>query len=71
MAIVTLRRQNTQTCGDLPAIGSTAPDFTLLDLTLQARSLSDFKDRIKLIYVVPSLDTPVCAKTNATTGRAA
>lgn len=63
MAIVTLRGESTPTCGELPDIGTTAPGFTLLDQTLQARSLSDFYDRVKLIYTVPSLDTQVCAKT--------
>jgi len=62
MATISLRGQAMQTCGELPAIGHTAPNFTLLDTTLQARSLDDFAGRRKLIYSVPSLDTPVCAK---------
>ena len=62
MAVISLRGQTTNTCGELPPIGHTAPEFTLLDDQLQVRSLSDFAG-IKLIYTVPSLDTPVCAKT--------
>jgi len=62
MATITLRGQTTQTCGELPPIGHTAPAFTLLDNHLKACSLNDFSGQRKLIYTVPSLDTPVCAK---------
>lgn len=62
MATVTLRGQMTNTCGNLPVIGTTAPEFTLLDQSLQCRSLADFSSQAKLIYTVPSLDTQVCAK---------
>lgn len=40
--------------------GDKAPDFTVRDLGLQPFKLSDSKGRIRLISVVPSLDTPVC-----------
>lgn len=40
--------------------GDTAPDFQLLDDALQAVKLSDSKGKVRLISVVPSLDTPVC-----------
>jgi len=62
MAVISLRGQPTNTCGELPPVGHTAPEFTLLDSRLQGRSLADFSGN-KLIYTVPSLDTPVCAKT--------
>jgi thioredoxin-dependent peroxiredoxin len=42
------------------AIGSKAPDFTVLDKDLNLIKLSDFKGKIKIISVTPSLDTPVC-----------
>ncbi len=49
----------------LPAIcrpsGSSAPDFTLVDADLHDRSLQDYKGKKKLLNIVPSLDTPVCA----------
>jgi thiol peroxidase len=41
-------------------IGESAPDFALLDVDLAVRSLSDFKGKIKVVSVTPSLDTPVC-----------
>lgn len=62
MATISLRGQLTHTSGELPAVGETAPAFTLLDVGLKSRSLSDFSGQCKLIYVLPSLDTPVCAK---------
>jgi len=40
-------------------VGDQAPDFTVVDNGLKPVSLSDFKG-VKLISVVPSLDTPVC-----------
>ncbi|TDJ33389.1 MAG: thiol peroxidase [Gammaproteobacteria bacterium] len=61
MATVTLKGNACQTSGDLPAVGSAAPDFLLVDVGLADRSLSDYSGKKKLISIVPSLDTPVCA----------
>ena len=41
-------------------VGSTAPDFTVLDGDLNEVRLSDYPDKTKVISVTPSLDTPVC-----------
>lgn len=41
-------------------VGQQAPDFTLLDNGLQPKTLKDFEGKIKVISVVPSLDTGVC-----------
>lgn len=41
-------------------IGDKAPDFTVLDGDLKEVSLKDFRSKIKVISVTPSLDTPVC-----------
>jgi len=49
------------TSGDLPTVGSQAPDFTLTNEKLSDVGLSDFKGRKKLISIVPSLDTDICA----------
>lgn len=43
-------------------VGNEAPNFKVLSTDLQVITLSDFKDEIKLISVVPSVDTGVCAK---------
>ena len=40
--------------------GDTAPDFTLLSSDLKPVGLSDSAGKVRLISVVPSLDTPVC-----------
>ena len=47
-------------------VGDKAPDFRLLTNDLKTVSLSNYEDKIKLISVIPSLDTSVC---NAQTRR--
>jgi thiol peroxidase len=42
------------------SLGAVAPDFTVLDQELNEVRLSQFKDKIKVISVTPSLDTMVC-----------
>lgn len=61
MASITLKGNAISTNGDLPAVGSQAPDFKLTDAELNDKSLADFKGKKKLLNIVPSLDTPVCA----------
>jgi thiol peroxidase len=40
--------------------GDTAPDFSVVDNNLNAVTLSDTGHVVRIISVVPSLDTPVC-----------
>ena len=40
--------------------GDKAPDFTLVDNSLKNVALADTGDHVRIISVVPSLDTPVC-----------
>ena len=61
MATITLQGNEIHTNGDLPAIGSKAPDFLLVDKDLNNVNLDEFVGKKKLINIVPSLDTPVCA----------
>lgn len=61
MATVTLQGDPINTNGDLPAVGSQAPDFRLTAKGLNDVSLADFSGKKKLLNIVPSLDTPVCA----------
>lgn len=63
MAITALQGKPCNTNRSLPSIDSDAPDFTLLDTKLKKKSLSDFTSNYKLLYVIPSLDTMVCANT--------
>ncbi|ANB02465.1 thiol peroxidase [Ectothiorhodospira sp. BSL-9] len=61
MAKITLQGNPINTSGDLPKVGSKAPAFTLVDKDLNDVSLSDFNGKKKILSIVPSLDTPVCA----------
>ena len=61
MASVTLKGSPVSTNGELPAVGSTAPDFKLVDGGLADMTLSDYAGKKKLLNIVPSLDTPTCA----------
>ncbi len=61
MARITLQGNPISTYGELPRKGSHAPDFKLVDGALKEVALTDFKGKKKLLNIVPSLDTPVCA----------
>lgn len=61
MAKITLQGNEINTNGELPAVGSQGPDFKLVDGELNDRSLADYSGKKKLLNIVPSLDTPVCA----------
>jgi len=62
MAKITLKGNPINTSGDLPKVGSAAPDFKLTGADLADVSLTAFKGKKKLLNIVPSLDTPTCAK---------
>lgn len=61
MAEITLHGNPIHTNGDLPAVGAKAPDFSLVDKDLNDVSLATYAGKKKLLNIVPSLDTPVCA----------
>lgn len=61
MASVTLGGKPINVAGDLPAPGQQAPDFTLVGKDLKSVSLKDYAGKRKVLNIVPSLDTPVCA----------
>lgn len=61
MAQVTLKGNPIHTNGDLPAVGSKAPEFKLTSGELKDLTLADFKGKRKILNIVPSLDTGVCA----------
>ena len=60
MATITLGGNEIHTNGELPAVGSSAPDFHLVNKDLGDVHLADYAGKKKLISIVPSLDTPVC-----------
>ncbi len=47
--------------GTFPTVGQAAPAFTLVDKDLKDVSLKDFAGKRKILSIVPSLDTGVCA----------
>ncbi len=51
-----------QTYGELPAVGSHAPDISLVNTVLQDVSFANFTGVRKVLNIFPSIDTPVCAK---------
>lgn len=61
MAKITLQGNPINTNGDLPKVGSVAPAFKLTAEDLSDKSLADYKGKKKLLNIVPSLDTGVCA----------
>jgi thiol peroxidase len=58
---VTLGGTPIDVSGTFPKVGDTAPDFRLVNKDLADVSLGDFAGKKKLLNIVPSLDTPVCA----------
>lgn len=61
MATVTLQGTTFNTNGELPAVGSAAPDFHLVDGKLNDVRLADYSGKKVILNIVPSLDTPTCA----------
>lgn len=61
MASVTLQGNAFDTVGDLPAVGSSAPDFSLVKTDLSSVSLKDFTGSRLILNIFPSVDTGTCA----------
>jgi len=61
MATITLKGNQIHTSGSLPPVGGGAPDFRLTKGDLSDASLADFAGKVKILNIVPSLDTSVCA----------
>jgi thiol peroxidase len=61
MAQITLKGNPIHTAGELPAVGSEAPDFKLVATDLSEKSLTDYAGKTVVLNIFPSLDTPVCA----------
>ena len=58
--VVTVKGNPVTLVGEDIKTGQKAQDFKALNTALEEVRLSSFKDKIKLIASVPSLDTPVC-----------
>ncbi|PKA84460.1 thiol peroxidase, atypical 2-Cys peroxiredoxin [Ulvibacter sp. MAR_2010_11] len=61
MASITLDGNPAATNGNLPAVDSTAPNFTLTATNLSEKSLHDYDKARKIVNIFPSVGTGVCA----------
>ena len=48
--------------GNLPAVGSKAPDFSLVANDLSEITLDSYAGKNLILNIFPSIDTPTCAK---------
>ena len=58
---VMLKGNPVDVAGNLPQIGSTAPNFTLVNSELADVTLDSFAGKRKVLNLFPSIDTPTCA----------
>jgi len=61
MSTVTMGGNPVNVAGNFPQKGQAAPDFKLVGKDLKDVSLADFAGKRKVLNIVPSLDTAVCA----------
>ncbi len=61
MAQTALRGNPVNTNGDLPAVGSSAPNFALTGADLGPVASGDFSGQRVVLNIFPSIDTPTCA----------
>lgn len=58
--VITFKGNPMHLCGPTLTVGAAAPDFRVVDNSLQAVTLESAAGKVRLITVVPSIDTPVC-----------
>ena len=61
MTQIKLKGNPINTSGELPKVGTKAPDFKLVKNDLSETSLSSYGGKKKVLNIFPSLDTAVCA----------
>lgn len=62
MAKIQFEHASYRTYGDLPAVGSRAPDVSLVNTNLQNVSLANWMGKRKIMNIFVSIDTAVCAE---------
>jgi thiol peroxidase len=62
MAKIQFKNASYRTHGDLPAVGSHAPDVSLVNTALQNVSFANWMGLRKILNIFVSIDTDVCAK---------
>lgn len=61
MAKITLGGNETNTIGELPAVGSDAPDFHLVKKDMSEVTLASYHGQKVIMNIYPSIDTGICA----------
>lgn len=61
MARITLKGNPVETIGSLPAVGSTAPAFSLVRADLSEITLGSLAGKRAVLNIFPSVDTATCA----------
>lgn len=61
MVNVTFKQEPVTLVGTQIKVGDKAPDFKVLTNNLEEVTLGDYEEKVKLISVVPSVDTGVCS----------
>ena len=61
MAQIAFKGNTVHSVGELPAVGSTAPDFEVVGTALAPISSGDFAGQKLVLNIFPSVDTGVCA----------
>lgn len=65
MAVVEYLGGTYRTHGELPAVGSHAPDVSLVNTELQDVTLANFMGKRKVFNIFVSIDRPICGKSCA------
>ncbi|MCC7408148.1 MAG: redoxin domain-containing protein, partial [Phycisphaeraceae bacterium] len=60
MASVTFKGKPVTLVGQTIAVGQPAPDFSAVATDLSEKKLADYKGKVVILSVVPSLDTGIC-----------
>lgn len=61
MTKLTLKGNAINSIGELPKVGSKAPDFQMVKMDLSEVSLYSIKAKYKVLNIFPSVDTGTCA----------
>ena len=62
MGQVLYQNQGFRTYGDLPVVGSHAPDIKLVDTNLKDVTLANWNGKRKIMSIFVSIDRPICSK---------
>lgn len=61
MAKVTLGGTPSNTSGELPGVGTQAPNFSFIKTDLSQATLEDYRGETVILNIFPSIDTDTCA----------